>query len=138
MSTLRLASIIAPVALVTAGCLGSPAGEPVGNADLPLVGVGACPSLAQIDDACPADAAWKNHGQYVSCVAHYLNRRVARGDLTEDQRGALQSLAAQSDVGKIAGAPGPSFGVALGDADGDGSADACASPADTPPAREGS
>ncbi len=65
-----------------------------------LQGSGACAALAQIDQDCPADLAWDNHGQYVSCVAKYSSARVAAGDLSEEQRQALITAAAQSDIGK--------------------------------------
>ncbi len=65
-----------------------------------LQGSGACPALAQIDLDCPADLAWDNHGQYVSCVAKYTAARVTAGDLSEEQRQSLIVLAAQSSIGK--------------------------------------
>ncbi|MDD9889533.1 MAG: thrombospondin type 3 repeat-containing protein [Gammaproteobacteria bacterium] len=46
-----------------------------------------------------ADGA-RNHGQYVSCVAQFLEGLVDAGDLTEEQKDALQSAAAQTDIGK--------------------------------------
>ena len=111
-------------ALACAGCTVA-ASESVGSVDQPLRGSGPCASLEQLPDMCPAEADWRNHGQYVSCVAHYLNRRLAASDITEEQKGELQSLAAQSDVGKTPGARGPSFADVLGDSDGDAIADNC-------------
>jgi len=52
-------------------------------------------SLAQY---CPCDDDWKNHGEYVSCVAHAAQLFLELG-LIEDA-GAIVSDAAQSDCGK--------------------------------------
>jgi hypothetical protein len=43
---------------------------------------------------------WKNHGQYVSCVAHETTRLVNEGVLTHQERADLVSAAGQSDCGK--------------------------------------
>lgn len=50
--------------------------------------------------ACDPTAAWKNHGQYVRCVAHEVNDLVDQGLITQDQADDLITAAAQSDVGK--------------------------------------
>jgi hypothetical protein len=42
---------------------------------------------------------WKNHGQYVSCVAQATNTLVALGRMTSTQKGVIQSDAAQSSCG---------------------------------------
>jgi hypothetical protein len=44
----------------------------------------------------------RNHGQYTSCIAHLLNGSLKAGDITEEEKGLLQSIAAKSDVGKPA------------------------------------
>ncbi len=49
-------------------------------------------------DDCAADA--RNHGQYVSCVAHLLDQLLAAGMITEEEKDARQSAAGQSDVAK--------------------------------------
>jgi thrombospondin type 3 repeat protein len=49
---------------------------------------------------CPCENDWKNHGQYVSCVAHVSEEFVDQGYLTQDQRAVIISTAAQSDCGK--------------------------------------
>jgi hypothetical protein len=49
-----------------------------------------------IEDLCPCAAGWKNHGAYVSCVAHATGDLVADGLLTEAERTDLVSTAAQS------------------------------------------
>lgn len=42
----------------------------------------------------------RNHGQYVSCVAHLTNALKKAGVITGKQKGEIQSCAAQSDIGK--------------------------------------
>lgn len=44
----------------------------------------------------------RNHGQYVSCVAHLLNQLVELGMITDEEKDARQSVAAESDVAKPA------------------------------------
>jgi hypothetical protein len=70
----------------------------------------ACPAHANTDpdedglcgpaDPCPCDAAWKNHGEYVSCVAHHANELKSQGLITGAQHGAMVSAAGQSSCGK--------------------------------------
>jgi hypothetical protein len=43
---------------------------------------------------------WKNHGEYVSSVAHAVNKFVAEGLITGSQGGEIVSAAAQSSCGK--------------------------------------
>ncbi|KAA0229393.1 hypothetical protein EDS67_11925 [candidate division KSB1 bacterium] len=57
-------------------------------------------SIAQY---CPCDNGWKNHGAYVSCVAHSANDFVGAGLITETEKGDIVSEAAQSDCGKKKG-----------------------------------
>ncbi len=59
---------------------------------------------AALAEACPCDAdgqgrAWKNHGQYASCVAHATNTLVALSLITGEQKGVIQSTAAKSGCG---------------------------------------
>ena len=54
-------------------------------------------SIAQY---CPCDNNWKNHGAYVSCVAHSANNFVAAGLITQAQKSAIVSAAGQSNCGK--------------------------------------
>lgn len=49
-----------------------------------------------VEDECPSDKVWKNHGQYVSCVAKYSST----GQPVVKQGGAVVSAAAKSDIGK--------------------------------------
>jgi Thrombospondin type 3 repeat/Beta-propeller repeat len=53
-----------------------------------------------IADLCPCDSAWKNHGAYVSCVAHGANDFVDLGLITETEKGDTVSAAGQSQCGK--------------------------------------
>ena len=54
-----------------------------------------------IEAACPCNPnpPWKNHGQYVSCVAHQANIAMAAGYITGVQHGQIVSTAAQSTCG---------------------------------------
>lgn len=56
--------------------------------------------LCGAPEACPCDADWKNHGEYVSCVAKATKEDVRAGVLTDAERAALVSAAAQSSCGK--------------------------------------
>jgi hypothetical protein len=69
-------------------CANTPVGDVV-NAD-------GC-SISQI---CNPEAVWKNHGGYVSCVAHTANSFVALGLITEEEKGVIVSTAAQTSIGK--------------------------------------
>ncbi len=53
-----------------------------------------------VDQLCPCVAPWKNHGMYVSCVAHVTTDFVNAGLLTNQQRSQLVSTAGQSSCGK--------------------------------------
>ena len=60
-------------------------------------------SIAQL---CPCagprgqSVGWKNHGAYVSCVAHSSNNLLKLGLITNQQKGTIQSAAGQSSCGK--------------------------------------
>ena len=49
---------------------------------------------------CPCANDWKNHGAYVSCVAHTAEDFVAAGLITDAEKDALVAEAAQSNCGK--------------------------------------
>ena len=53
-----------------------------------------------LDAQCPAAGPWLNHGSYVSCVAQASQDMVNAGSMTHDQRQAIMTAAAQSNVGK--------------------------------------
>jgi hypothetical protein len=42
---------------------------------------------------------YKNHGQYVACIAEEANYQVELGMISEQAKGAMVSMAARSDVG---------------------------------------
>jgi hypothetical protein len=69
-------------------CPGTLAGEVVNTAGC---------AIAQL---CPCDNAWKNHGAYVSCVAHTAKAFVAEDLITEAEKDAIISEAGQSSCGK--------------------------------------
>jgi hypothetical protein len=50
--------------------------------------------------ACSTDA--KNHGQFVSCMAHLLEGLIDDGEISEEEKDALMSCVGQSSVGKPA------------------------------------
>ena len=58
-----------------------------------------------VDQSCPCSGprgtttAWSNHGQYTSCVAQATNALVSAGLMTGQQKGVVQSAAAQSTCG---------------------------------------
>ncbi|MCI0536565.1 MAG: thrombospondin type 3 repeat-containing protein [Verrucomicrobiales bacterium] len=52
-----------------------------------------------INDLCPCDNPWKNHGGYVSCVAHTAEIFFEAGLVTEAQKDAIVAAAAESDCG---------------------------------------
>jgi hypothetical protein len=52
-----------------------------------------------IEDYCPCDGGWMNHGEYVSCVAHATNDFVDLGLISEDEKGDIQSDAGSSNCG---------------------------------------
>lgn len=50
--------------------------------------------------ACDPSAGWRNHGQFVRCVAHEVNTLIEAGLITEEEGDALVRNAAHSDIGK--------------------------------------
>lgn len=50
--------------------------------------------------SCDPRADWKNHGEFVSCVAHEVKILIEMGLITEEEGDALVKSAAQSSVGK--------------------------------------
>jgi hypothetical protein len=53
-----------------------------------------------IEQLCPCENDWKNHGAYVSCVAHASEDFVADGLITEAEKDIIVSEAGQSSCGK--------------------------------------
>lgn len=69
-------------------CPGTPPGAVV-NAD-------GC----SIDQLVPCDGPWKNHGQYVSAIAHVTREFVEQDLITREQRAEIVVEAAHSDCGR--------------------------------------
>jgi uncharacterized protein YegL len=61
-----------------------------------IVGSDGC----SIDQLCPCNSPWKNHGGYVSCVTHAAQDLMKAGLITGAQKGDIVSAAGQSDCGK--------------------------------------
>ena len=59
-----------------------------------------CSSPQLFEQICSINRVYRNHGEYVSCVANEATRQVNAGMMTEDQKSAVVSAAAQSEVGK--------------------------------------
>jgi hypothetical protein len=53
-----------------------------------------------IDQLVPCDGPWKNHGQYVSSLAHVTKEFVREGLITDGERSEILSSGARSDCGK--------------------------------------
>ncbi len=53
-----------------------------------------------IEQLAPCDGPWKNHGQYVSTIAHVTQQFRRQGLISEHQRSQIISAAARSDCGK--------------------------------------
>jgi len=53
-----------------------------------------------IDQLCPCETQWRNHGQYVSCIARAAEDFVAAGLITGAEQGAIVSEAGRSSCGK--------------------------------------
>ena len=59
-----------------------------------------CSSLQQLEMMCPATGTYRNHGQYVQCVAHEAEAQVAAGLITPQEKDAMVATAAKSQLGK--------------------------------------
>jgi hypothetical protein len=53
-----------------------------------------------IDQLCSPTSNYRNHGAYVSCVAHEAEEFALAGLITEEQKGIIVSNAAQTSIGK--------------------------------------
>jgi len=65
-----------------------------------LVDNGGCSGEQLVDVACSCDSDWKNHGEYVRCVARAAGDQVAAGLLGEEEKGDIVSGRAKSGCGK--------------------------------------
>jgi hypothetical protein len=61
-----------------------------------------CSGRQNIDMACPCDInpAWKNHGQYVSCVSNTAEEQLDLGLINQAEKSEIVSEQAKSDCGK--------------------------------------
>jgi hypothetical protein len=57
-------------------------------------------SGCSIADLCPCEAAWKNHGAYVSCVTKQTNEFAAQSLITEADKSSIVTQAAERTCGK--------------------------------------
>ena len=60
-------------------------------------------SISQmVEDSCPVfpETEWKNHGEFVRCVAHAAHILFAEGVISLEEKGAIISEAARSNIGK--------------------------------------
>jgi len=73
------------------------------NASFSLSGVTGAMSIINGLVPCGGPATggtWKNHGQYVSSVAHAVTRLANEGCISEEEKGKIVSAAARSNCGK--------------------------------------
>jgi hypothetical protein len=75
-------------------CPGTPSGTTV-NPDTGCTIAQLCPCTSQRGTTTP----WKNHGGYVSCVAHAANEFLVGGLITQAEKDAIVSSSAQSSCG---------------------------------------
>ena len=69
-------------------CLGTQPSEPV------------LANGCSIEQQCECNAPWKNHGDYVSCVAHASNALLNAEQITQAEKDAIMAAAEQSSCGK--------------------------------------
>lgn len=58
------------------------------------------PQGCSIEQTCQCDADWKNHGAFMSCVAHESEALVELGIISEEEKDAIVSSKAQTNCGK--------------------------------------
>jgi hypothetical protein len=64
------------------------------------VDIDGCSGEQIVDRECPCDDRWKNHGKYVSCVAHSAEEQLEASLITSLEKDAIVSTRAKSDCGK--------------------------------------
>ncbi len=72
----------------------------VGTAEGALVDENGCSGEQLVDLSCPCNSGWRNHGEYVSCVAHAAEDQLQAGLITIQEKGAIVSARAKSGCGK--------------------------------------
>ena len=65
-----------------------------------LVTAEGCSADQHMANACGDASEFRNHGAYVSCVAHAAEELLVEGVVTEEEKDAIVSAAGQSSVGK--------------------------------------
>jgi hypothetical protein len=73
-------------------CAGTPGGV--------LSASNGCSSPQELEMVCPQNGSYRNHGQYVQCVAHEAEQQVAIGLIAVDEKDTIVATAAKSAVGK--------------------------------------
>jgi len=69
-------------------CLGTQPSEPV------------LANGCSIDQQCECNTPWKNHGAYVSCVAHASNALLNAGQITQAEKDAMMAAAGETSCGQ--------------------------------------
>ena len=59
-----------------------------------------CTCAQRLERECPSEGSYRNHGEYVSCVAAVAGQCVADALIGETEKGDIISQAARTDVGK--------------------------------------
>ena len=65
-----------------------------------IINSNGCSSQQLFVQICPSEEIYRSHGKYVSCVANEAELQLEEGLITEDEKDAVVSTAAQSDIGK--------------------------------------
>lgn len=65
-----------------------------------LISSDGCASGQLLELACPSDGEYRNHGQYVKCMAQEAERQVEEGLISDEEKDAIVGSAAASDIGK--------------------------------------
>lgn len=96
------------------GAVDGPGGEGLGSGDAVSENVNFSPWLfssapdamccekcrTDFDDIVYCAESANNHGKFVSCVAHLTNDWLKNGDITAEEKDAIMSCAAETDIGK--------------------------------------
>lgn len=71
-----------------------------GTSAMALVSDNGCSSGQLLELVCPSDGEYRNHGQYVQCIAHEAEQQVKDGLISDEEKDAIVGAAAESDIGK--------------------------------------
>jgi Thrombospondin type 3 repeat len=64
------------------------------------VNANGCSGEQLVDIECPCDNSWKNHGEYVSCIAHSADDQLLNGLIIQAEKDTIVSVRAKSGCGK--------------------------------------